>query len=98
MSETHPHQQSAPKASVCFSTRDERGSLQRPVRERERPLRERRRAPLRSAGALRETRLHRIDVSVAEGAFREARRTTQLPAPVRERNLNKWVKLRSSMS
>jgi hypothetical protein len=40
------------------------------------PLRERRRAPVRSAGAVSETRF----------SSREARRTTHLPAPVRERN------------
>ena len=33
-----------------------------------------------------------------DAPLHEERRTTQLSAPVPERNTNKWVKLRSSMS
>jgi hypothetical protein len=35
---------------------------------------------------MRETHSTNVVISMTEGAFREARRTTQLSAPVRERN------------
>ena len=51
-------------------------------------LRERRRAPPTSCGAMSETRFPLAKSDERVGS----------PAPVRERSPNKWVKLRSSMS
>ena len=73
-------------------------SLQRPCASGYGPLRERRRAPLRSAGAKRETHLTTDAISVNEGAFAKRDERLSSQRPLRERNPIEWVKLRSSMS
>jgi hypothetical protein len=50
------------------------------------PLRERRRAPLRSAGAKRETHLTTDAISVNEGAFAKRDERLSSQRPLRERN------------